>query len=50
MVAESTQKLKAGGMQFVETDKKAFYDATRPIREKYGSKHVALIKRIEDTK
>src|SRR6266516_3370990 len=50
MVAESTQKLKAAGMQFVETDKKAFYDATRPIREKYGSKHVALIKRIEDTK
>ena len=50
MVAESTQKLKASGMQFVETDKKAFYDATRPIREKYGSKHVALIKRIEDTK
>jgi tripartite ATP-independent transporter DctP family solute receptor len=50
MVAESTQKLKASGMQFVETDKKAFYDATRPIREKYGSKHVALIKRIEDTR
>src|SRR6266853_1950866 len=49
MVAESTQKLKAGGMQFVETDKKAFYDATRPIREKYGSKHVALSKRIEET-
>ena len=50
MVAESTQKLKAAGMQFVDTDKKAFYEATRPIREKYGSKHVALIKRIEDTK
>src|SRR3989475_144544 len=50
MVAESTQKLKAAGMQFVDTDKKAFYDATRPIREKYGSKHVALIKRIEDTR
>src|SRR5213082_715060 len=45
MVAESTQKLKAAGMQFVDTDKKAFYEATRPIREKYGSKHVALIKR-----
>ena len=39
-----------GNPIFVETDKKAFYDATRPIREKYGSKHVALIKRIEDTK
>jgi tripartite ATP-independent transporter DctP family solute receptor len=50
MVSESTQKLKASGMQFVETDKKAFYDATRPIRERYGSKHVALIRRIEDTR
>jgi len=50
MVAESVAKLKAGGVQFVEVDKKVFYDATRPIREKYGAKHTALIKRIEDTK
>jgi tripartite ATP-independent transporter DctP family solute receptor len=50
MVKESTEKLKAAGIQFVEVDKKAFYEATRPIREKYGSKHAALIKRIEDTK
>jgi TRAP-type C4-dicarboxylate transport system substrate-binding protein len=50
MVAESVAKLKAGGVQFVEVDKKVFYDATKPVREKYGAKHAALIKRIEDTK
>ncbi|HSD54112.1 MAG TPA: TRAP transporter substrate-binding protein [Burkholderiales bacterium] len=50
MVAESTSKLKAAGVQFVEVDKKVFYDATKQIREKYGAKHTALIKRIEDTK
>jgi tripartite ATP-independent transporter DctP family solute receptor len=50
MVTDSTAKLKAAGIQFVDVDKKAFYEATKPIREKYGSKHVALIKRIEDTK
>jgi len=50
MVKESTEKLKAAGVQFVEVDKKAFYEATRPVREKYGAKYAALIKRIEDTK
>jgi tripartite ATP-independent transporter DctP family solute receptor len=50
MVADSVAKLKAGGVQFVEVDKKAFYEATRPVRDKYGAKHAALIKRIEDTK
>ncbi len=50
MVRESTEKLKAAGIQFVEVDKQAFYEATKPIREKYGSKHAALLKRIEDTK
>jgi tripartite ATP-independent transporter DctP family solute receptor len=50
MVAESTQKLKAAGVEFVEVDKKAFYNATKPVRDKYGAKWAALIKRIEDTK
>jgi tripartite ATP-independent transporter DctP family solute receptor len=48
-VGEATAKLKAAGIEFVEVDKKAFYEATRPVREKYGSKWAALIKRIEDT-
>jgi len=50
MVAESVTKLKANGVQFVDVDKKVFYDATKPIRQKYGAKHAALVKRIEDTK
>ena len=46
---EATGKLTAAGVQFVPADKKAFYTATAPIREKYGSKHAALIKQIEAT-
>ena len=37
-------------MKFVEADKPAFYKATQPIRDKYGAKYAALLKRIEDTK
>jgi len=50
MTNDSVAKLKAQGVQFVEADKKAFYEATAPVRAKYGAKHAALIKRIEDTK
>jgi tripartite ATP-independent transporter DctP family solute receptor len=50
MVAESVQKLKAAGVEFVEVDKKAYYDATKPVRDKYGAKWTALVKRIEDTR
>jgi tripartite ATP-independent transporter DctP family solute receptor len=49
MVGESETKLKAAGVQFVQADKKAFYQATQPIRDKYGSKYAALLKRIEET-
>lgn len=49
-VAEAESKLKAAGVQFVQTDKQAFYKATQPIRDKYGAKYAALLKRIEDTK
>ena len=49
-VGEAETKLKAAGIQFVQADKKAFYAATQPIRDKYGSKYAALMKRIEDTK
>ena len=37
-------------MTFVAADKPAFYKATQPIRDKYGTKYVALLKRIDDTK
>jgi tripartite ATP-independent transporter DctP family solute receptor len=49
-VGEAETKLKAAGIQFVNADKKAFYDATQPIRDKYGSKYAAILKRIQDTK
>ena len=49
MVAEAATKLKAAGVQFVEADKKAFYVATQPVRDKYGAKYAALLKRIEAT-
>jgi tripartite ATP-independent transporter DctP family solute receptor len=46
---EAIAKLKAAGVQFVEADKKAFYAATQPVRDKYGTKYADLIKRIEAT-
>jgi tripartite ATP-independent transporter DctP family solute receptor len=48
--AKATEELKAKGVQFVAADKPAFYKATAPVREKYGAKYSALLKRIEDTK
>ena len=49
-VAEAETKLKAAGVKFVEADKDAFYKATQPVRDKYGSKYAALLKRIEETR
>ena len=49
-VGEAETKLKAAGVKFVPADKAAFYKATQPIRDKYGSKYAALLKQIEETK
>ena len=49
-VGEYVTKLKAYGIQFITLDKKPFYDATAPIRAKYGAQFAELIKRIEATK
>ena len=49
-VSEAETKLKAAGVQFIPADKAAFYKATQPNRDKYGTKYAVLIKRIEDTK
>ena len=49
MTAQATGKLKAAGVQFVTADKTAFFKATQPIRDKYGAKYAALLKRIEAT-
>jgi TRAP-type C4-dicarboxylate transport system substrate-binding protein len=48
--AKAIDELKAKGVQFVVADKPAFYKATQPVREKYGAKYAALLKRIDDTK
>jgi tripartite ATP-independent transporter DctP family solute receptor len=47
---KATEELKAKGVQFVVADKPAFFKATQPIRDKYGAKYAALLKRIEETK
>ncbi|MCY1300883.1 Solute-binding protein [compost metagenome] len=46
-VAESIEKLKADGVEFIKVDKRPFYAATTPVREKYGAPYADLIKRIE---
>jgi tripartite ATP-independent transporter DctP family solute receptor len=49
-VADYTAKLKAAGIEWIEIDTKPFYDATAPVRAKYGAPYTDLIKRINDTK
>ncbi len=49
-VAEYTTKLKAAGIEYIQIDTKPFYDATAPVRAKYGAAYTDLIKRINDTK
>lgn len=48
--ADYTQKLKAEGVEFIAIDNKPFYQATAPVRAKYGAQYADLIKRIEATK
>ena len=47
-VAEYTVKLKAAGIEWIEIDKKGFYDATAPVRAKYGAANADLMKRINE--
>jgi tripartite ATP-independent transporter DctP family solute receptor len=49
-VADYTAKLKAEGVEFITIDNKPFYDATAPVRAKYGAPYADLIKRIEAVK
>ncbi|GAB3185308.1 TRAP transporter substrate-binding protein [Hydrogenophaga aquatica] len=49
-VEEYTAKLKAAGVEFINIDNKPFYDATEPVRQKYGAKHADLMKRIAAVK
>jgi tripartite ATP-independent transporter DctP family solute receptor len=49
-VAEHTAKLKAAGVEFIAVDQKPFFDATAPVRAKYGAKFPDLMKRVEAVK
>jgi len=49
-VADNLAKLKAEGVEIVPVDKKVFYEATAPVRAKYGAQYADLIKRIEAVK
>jgi tripartite ATP-independent transporter DctP family solute receptor len=45
-VEEYSAKLKAAGVEFINIDNKPFYDATAPVRAKYGADYADLLKRI----
>lgn len=49
-VADYTQKLKAEGVEFININNRPFYDATAPVRAKYGAAFTDLMKRIADVK
>ncbi len=49
-VAEYSGKLKAAGIEFVTVDQKLFFDATAPVRAKYGAQLADLMKRVADVK
>jgi TRAP-type C4-dicarboxylate transport system substrate-binding protein len=49
-VEEYTAKLKTAGVEFVTVDKKLFFDATAPVRAKYGADYADLMQRIAATK
>ena len=45
-VAEYSAKLKAAGVEFINIDNKPFFDATAPVRAKYGARNADLMQRI----
>jgi tripartite ATP-independent transporter DctP family solute receptor len=49
-VADYTAKLKAEGVEFIDIDTKPFFDATAPVRAKYGAAFPDLMKRIAEVK
>jgi tripartite ATP-independent transporter DctP family solute receptor len=49
-VADYTAKLKAEGVEFIDIDNKPFYDATAPVRAKYGAQFADLMQRIAAVK
>jgi len=49
-VADYTDKLKAEGVEFIAMDNKPFFDATAPVRAKYGAQFADLMARIAAVK
>lgn len=51
MEKKSVAKMKAEGVQINDVaNKKEFQDAVKPVWDKYGAQHAALIKRIQEVK
>jgi tripartite ATP-independent transporter DctP family solute receptor len=51
METESIKQMKAAGAEINEiADLQPFRDAVKPVWDKYGAQHAALIKRIQDVK
>jgi len=49
-VADYSAKLKSAGVEFIEVDQKPFFDATAPVRAKYGAPFADLMARIAAVK
>lgn len=49
-VADYSARLKAAGVEFIEVDQKPFFDATGPVRAKYGAPYADLMARIAAVK
>ena len=45
-VEEYSGKLKAAGVEFINIDNKPFFEATAPVRAKYGANYADLLKKI----
>jgi tripartite ATP-independent transporter DctP family solute receptor len=51
MEKKSIEDMKKAGVEITEVaDKKAFQDAVKPVWDKYGGQHAALIQRIQNVK
>jgi tripartite ATP-independent transporter DctP family solute receptor len=49
-VEENLAKMKAANVEIITVDQKPFYDATAPVRAKYGAQFSDLMKRIGEVK
>ncbi len=49
-VEEYSAKLKAAGVEFINLDNKPFFDATAPVRAKYGANYTDLLNKIAAVK